>query len=577
MSVEKDWLAILEKATTYADLQVAFARMSVESVAANDKDAMVASIDEAIRRIEQERARDQAELDGVSSEYDSFKQEQSGVIGWFKRKLPFTETRKQELGHRDALNDQTAEILADNFIIARAQMLKERIASPKSRRMGQPPSFWRSQFQQTDSVDSIADYGRAIFDLGKELTVAEVFVDAVAADIDGFSAAKFIKKEDQLRSHEDRNEASKELKALVDESQEKSNLRNSALSNLKGLLIQELSAKDGDFNNTNQRLMLLKGLLEKQPQLAKCMEERLVTVKALVAKMIERDSLPEKREKLETAINTLKREWEEAERKRLQAVSELDGPSRLYNVALEESRQAQAAWSAAKPLYDAYLAEQNRTSQDAEVTSEVNFEFSSSNVVTEYKRLENAAKEAAQLLSQRTPLMEQAKRVHDLAVKASKDIQDKSEALSHDLKKISNLETEIQQQLLKLKQSFESTFSAFRIAGDAYLDIARQRTWTDKSGTAIRGIGELLDSRMNSSIAASPFALERSTMPFATKGLADTQRDVERLEKVIQSIEVDRKAYLNEVSALSNLRKKALQRRGQMLLDQSVLSELDLD
>jgi hypothetical protein len=255
----------------------------------------------------------------------------------------------------------------------------------------------------------------------------------------------------------------------------------------------------------------------------------------------------------------------------------LDGPSRLYNVALEESRQTQAAWNATKPLYDAYLAEQNRTSQNAEVASESDFEFSSSNVVTEYRRLESAATAAAQLLSQRTPLMEQAKRVHDLAVRESKELQDKSEVRALELKKIANLETEIQQQLLQLKQNFESTFSAFRIAADAYLDNARQVTWTDKSGTAIQGIRELLDSQMNPGIAASPFALERSTLPFATKGLTDKRRDAERLERAIQAIEADRKASQYEVATLSNLRKEALQRRGQMLLDQSVLSELDLD
>ncbi len=577
MSDEKDWLTILTNATTYGDLRIVFNRMDVESQTVGDGDAMVASIDEAIRRIEQERARDQAELDGFASQYDAFKQEQSGVIGWFKRKMPFTETRKQELGHRDALNDQTAEILADNFIIARAQMLKERVALPTSRRMGQWPTFWRSQFQQADSVYSIAEYGKIVSELGKELAVAKVFVDMVVVDIDGFAAAKFIQKEDQLRSQEDSIAARKELKALIDESQEKANLRNSALSRLKGLLIEDLSAKDSDFRSMNQRLTLLKGLLEKQPLLAKCLEEHLAIAKALVAKMIERESLPEKREKIEMTLHGLKREWEEAERKRLKAFNELDGPSRLYQAALAESQQAQAALKATKPLYDAYLAEQNRTSSNAEVTSDSDFEISTSNVVTEYNRLENAATAAAQSLNQRTPLMEQAKQVHDLAIKESKVIQDKSDTHTMELKKIVNLEAEIQQQLLKLKQNAESTFSAFRNTADSYLDLARQVTWTENSGAAIRAIQELLDSQTKSSIASKPFSMERSIMPSDTKGLVEMRRNTEVLEKAVQVIETDRKASLHEYATMSNQRKEAIQRHGQMLLDQRVLSDLDLD
>lgn len=577
MSDEKDWLTILTNATTYGDLRIVFNRMDVESQTVGDGEAMVASIDEAIRRIEQERARDQAELDGFASQYDAFKQEQSGVIGWFKRKMPFTETRKQELGHRDALNDQTAEILADNFIIARAQMLKERVALPTSRRMGQWPTYWRSQFQQADSVYSIAEYGKIVSELGKELAVAKVFVDMVAVDIDGFSAAKFIQKEDQLRSQEDSIAARKELKALSDESQEKANLRSSALSRLKGLLMEDLSAKDSDFRSMNQRLTLLKGLLEKQPLLAKSLEEHLAIAKALVAKMIERESLPEKREKIEMTLHGLKREWEEAERKRLKASDELDGPSRLYQAAVSESQQAQASLKATKPLYDAYLAEQNRTSSNAEVTSDSDFEISTSNVVTEYNRLENAATAAAQLLHQRTPLMEQAKRVHDLAIKESKVIQDRSDAQTMELKKIVNLEAEIQQQLFKLKQNAESTFSALRNTADSYMDLARQVTWTENSNAAIRAIQELLDSQTKSSIASKPFSMERSIMPSDTKGLVELRRNTEVLEKAILVIETDRKASLHEFATMSNQRREAIQRHGQMLLDQRVLSELDLD
>jgi len=44
MSIEKDWLTMLEKATNYSELQSAFARMNVDSQSTDDGDAMVLRI-----------------------------------------------------------------------------------------------------------------------------------------------------------------------------------------------------------------------------------------------------------------------------------------------------------------------------------------------------------------------------------------------------------------------------------------------------------------------------------------------------------------------------------------------------
>ena len=139
MATHRSWLDVLQNATSYRELQNVFSQMVLEASSTDDAPALAASIDEAIRRIEEERVRDASQLENVASEYDSFKQQQSGVIGWFKRKLPFTETRKQELGHRGAVSDQQAEVLADNFVIARAQMLKEQILQAPDHRDHQSP------------------------------------------------------------------------------------------------------------------------------------------------------------------------------------------------------------------------------------------------------------------------------------------------------------------------------------------------------------------------------------------------------------------------------------------------------
>ncbi len=581
MSAEKDWLTLLDKATSYGDLQSAFNRMRIESQTADNGDSMAASIDEAIRRIEQERARDQAELDGVSFQYDAFKQEQSGVIGWFKRKLPFTETRKQELGHRDALNDQGAEILADNFVIARAQMLKDRVVSPSFRRMGQQPSYWRSQLLSNDSVGTIREFGSVVHALGQELSAAKQFVDTVSSDIDAFSGAKFVNKEDQKCRNEDLIAARGELKALADESQDKANLRTSALGTLKRLLISELSEKDIDFRNTIHRLALVQCLQEKHPKVAKLIEERLASVKTLVAKWVEIESLAARREKIEKELSVLKRDLDAAEERRSRAVSELEGPSQFYQAALVESQQAKAALNATKPLYDAYIAEQNRTAPNAaEVTSESDFDIlpSNSSVVSEYRRLEEVATKSAQTLSQRTPVFEQAKRAHDNAVREAKAVCDRSDAQTLERKKIADQESELQQQVLKATQSIESMFPELRAATVAYLEEANKITWSDSLRGSVPSIQEIFQDTSLHGISPPPFSIGG---PFAntglTKGLADRKRDSERLASVILALETDRKACLHESTTLSKSRQEALQRRGQMLLDHGICSELDFD
>ena len=62
MSESRDWLEILDRATTYRELQSAVYLMFVDATSTSDATALGAAIDEAIRRIEHERVRDQAEL-----------------------------------------------------------------------------------------------------------------------------------------------------------------------------------------------------------------------------------------------------------------------------------------------------------------------------------------------------------------------------------------------------------------------------------------------------------------------------------------------------------------------------------
>ena len=70
--------------------------MASAAESASDGESLAQSIDEAIRRIEQERIRDEDELKQFEQQYAQFRDQQSGVVGWFKRHIPFTATRAAE-------------------------------------------------------------------------------------------------------------------------------------------------------------------------------------------------------------------------------------------------------------------------------------------------------------------------------------------------------------------------------------------------------------------------------------------------------------------------------------------------
>ena len=125
MTTPAPWLERLTRATDYRELQLVFTEIAAEAGRTTDPVGLARQIDEAILRIERERLHDEDELRSFEREYESFKESKSGVVGWLKRHVPFTETRRQDQEHQQAVEDQQAELLADNLVIARAQMLKE--------------------------------------------------------------------------------------------------------------------------------------------------------------------------------------------------------------------------------------------------------------------------------------------------------------------------------------------------------------------------------------------------------------------------------------------------------------------
>src|SRR5687767_100872 len=169
MSSAASVLDRLNSATSYQQLQAAFAEIVSQAHAKPEDPELARTIDEVVRRLEQERARDEQELREVQSRYESFQTQHQGVVGWFKRHIPFTETRRLEVEHRGEVADQQAEILADNLVIARAQMIKERLLGPSQRKLGRRPPEWRSRYDAGLSPPNLTSLGDTLKELDSEI------------------------------------------------------------------------------------------------------------------------------------------------------------------------------------------------------------------------------------------------------------------------------------------------------------------------------------------------------------------------------------------------------------------------
>jgi hypothetical protein len=254
MATETDLLNRLDNVFDYQALQQIFSDLALQAQAGREDPSLAAKIDDVIRRIEEERAADQRELDEIKGRYDSFQQENRGVVGWFKRHVPFTETRRHDLEHRSELSDQQAEILADNLVIARAQMLKERFLAPAQRRLGRRPVEWHGELETAYSVAQLPGLAASLKSLAPEIERSRGFVELVKKDVEAFAGATFAAKEDRVRRDADLQAAAHELAELVKEIEQKEKLKHDGLTRLGRLVTDELTATSGAFREDSRHL-----------------------------------------------------------------------------------------------------------------------------------------------------------------------------------------------------------------------------------------------------------------------------------------------------------------------------------
>ncbi len=390
MKSTSDWLKKLGRATDYGQLQTLFSELVADANLSAGGTEMAEAIDEAIRRLEQERLRDEDELQDFQQQYESFKQRQSGVVGWFKRHMPFTETRREELQHRDSVADQHAEILADNLIIARAQMVKERLLDASLRRLGWNDKEWEDRTQRHESVSQLRSYATDVRELTDELLTSRAFVTQLDEDIVAFASAKFSSREDRRRQDVDLAAARDELNELRREIKAEERLREVAIDRLGQLIVEERIAADAEFRSLDKRIELLKSVVDRGNEVQSSADKLAAILRRLVEFEREANELPSQRDQVASRIKKLKRDLEDTERREADLTSTAREHSSHYEAASREYDQAKGAAQAAKQLYDAYLRERQ---DQAEVDSFEGFD-STSSVETEYLALKQALEEA---------------------------------------------------------------------------------------------------------------------------------------------------------------------------------------
>jgi hypothetical protein len=323
MATETDWLDRLDNVFDYQALQQLFSDLAAQAEAGREDPGLAAKIDDCIRRIEEERASDQRELDEVKGRYEAFQEENRGFVGWFKRHVPFTETRRQDVQHRGELADQQAEVLADNLVIARAQMLKERFLGPADRKLGRRPVEWQGELRPFEAVAHLPNLAAALQSLAAETERSKEFLDLVKKEIEGFAQAAFTAKEDRARRDADLAAARQELTGLAAEVDEKEKLKQNGLARLGRLITEELTATSTPFREDIRQLAQLESSSARLAAAREGLDQLRSAAERIGAQTKELQGLPEQ-------LQLLRVERQQAER-------------RQTDTAMAEARKAAVA------------------------------------------------------------------------------------------------------------------------------------------------------------------------------------------------------------------------------------------
>lgn len=559
MTTDPTWLQSLQQATTYRQLQEAFDQMSLAIASRSVQHDAAGLIDEAIRRIEQERIRDQAELAEFNAEYDAFKGENAGVVGWFKRKLPFTATRKQDVELRDQVSDQQAEILADNFVIARAQMLKESLLPAEAARMGKPSMVYRDRLAANDSVAKLRDFGQTLIEASRESQTAEQFLTQLRADVDAFAAARFIEKDDQQLQKSGIQQARAELSQLDNALSDKKKMVSAGEDRLKQLVEQELASNSPEFQSLQDRLAQLTRFIEQCEISQPLLDARTKLLEQIKQKKTALDALPAKAKLLESKGDKLRVDTQTAQTALQRMDAEYQPVHQRYEATRMAAEQAKMNVEATRPLVNAYLAEQGLEPDSADSA------VSSSPICAEYASLKAAAAAGEAQLQQATSAYEAAKRKRQEAQVECDRLSKADGDLKQELNKLNQERSSIESEIAGLCNHYRQGRQAFQTALQAWWN---QRTAVDWHPT-LRNVEtfphELMEDITGHSLTPSAHTYHNPT---------PLQRITEASSRFNTQFSQASKNAKAAQQQLTKDRLTALQQRSRLLLDSELAARL---
>lgn len=364
----------LASVTDYGQLRDAFESMKREAQHAGNAVEVAAAIDEAIRRVEEERIRDEDELEDFRSQFDSFKEQHAGVVGWFKRKIPFSQTRRLDSEHAHRISDQESEILADNLVIARAQLLKERLLSEEQRFTGHTDASWQDRIAKAESPYDLQPLADVASHLNQKLGQSQQFLDEIRDDIAAFGKADFSGKEDHRHRKSDFKDANAKLREFEDEIKSKSSLLKDSVHRLGELLHRHSESNDSEFRTSSLRLKSLTQALKDNDELKEDFESLESMAKDWAEAASNVSLLPAQIETHQRESTRLNSELAESVRHEAKLESQNSRVVQRFDHAKLRRDQAVSAERAAESLLNAYFEENCESVGDQKTSLELEYE-----------------------------------------------------------------------------------------------------------------------------------------------------------------------------------------------------------
>ena len=234
------WLTRLERPTTYPELHALFEEMTQAAEAPTDRSLLAEQLEEAIRCIGRESVHDQRIYDEYEAAYEAFQEKESGVVGWLRRHLPFTETRQKDKAHRADLRSQQAELLGNLATIARIRLLRAALLSEDERPVGAPAGVWQSRLGPLAADGDLVALADGLHALAAHLGPARLWLDDLRTDIEGFADARFEAPEARALHDGDLEAARGELGARLVDLEEKQALHTDMQAALRRGLHEQL-------------------------------------------------------------------------------------------------------------------------------------------------------------------------------------------------------------------------------------------------------------------------------------------------------------------------------------------------